>query len=91
MEQQELVKLIHKYCRPYYKKSPYSSYGIKSLFERLTGCYITQEAMREAMRAAGYEADTSNHYKIKIIDLPEVPTEYLNTIDRYRRTKNGRV
>jgi len=91
MEQEELVKQIKKYCKPYYKACPYTSYGLKSLFERLSGYYITQTEMREAMRLAGYEADTNNHYKIKVVDYPEVPTEFLTTKDRYRRAKNGRI
>lgn len=88
--QLELVKLIQKYCRASQRVYPVSSYGLKSLFERLAGCYITQTEMVAAMSAAGFEAKDGK-YKLKVVDLPEIPSEYLTAIERYRRTKNGRV
>ncbi len=88
MEQIELIRLIHKYCKPCSKVSVFSSYGIKGVFEKITGNYITDIEMRAAMISAGY-VSIGGHYKVKFIDDPEIPTEYLNPRERMQR--NGRV
>ncbi len=75
MEQQELVKHIQKYCRPYYKISPLSSYGLKAYFEKLMGEYISNEEFKEAMMMAGFKPCKkyikNHYYKVKI-ELSEI-------------------
>ena len=73
--EQQLVKLIQKYCRPYYKIYPLSSYGLKAYFEKLTGDYISNDDFKEAMIMAGFKPCKryfkNHYYKVKI-DISEI-------------------
>ena len=64
---------------------------MKSVFEGLTGCYITDAEMREAMVLVGYKPDRLNRYKVRFANAPEIPTAFLNPRERIRRAKYGRV
>ena len=73
--EQQLVKLIQKYCRPYYKIYPLSSYGLKAYFEKLTGDYISNDDFKEAMIMAGFtpcKRYFKNHYYKVKIDISEI-------------------
>ena len=75
MEQRELVELIQKYCRPYYKTCSISSYGLKAYFERMMSEYISNDDFKEAMMVAGfvpYKRYNENHYYRVRIDLSEI-------------------
>lgn len=96
MEKKDLVVLIQKYCKPYSKVCPFSSYGLKHLFEGLTGEYVTHQDFKEAMEAAGFGVCKTflrhNYYKIKIIDEPEIPISFVtDKRGRYARfqKRNG--
>ena len=73
--EQQLVKLIQKYCRPYYKIYPLSSYGLKAYFEKLMGDYISNNDFKKAMIMAGFAPCKryfkNDYYKVRI-DIIEI-------------------
>ena len=86
-----LVVLIQHYCLPAKSRYRFSSYGLKALFELLTGEYITNDEFKAAMIAAGFmptkksKGETNHRYLIQIIDSPEVPTMYKGLGHQYKK------
>lgn len=86
-----LVVLIQHYCLPAKSRYRFSSYGLKALFELLTGEYITNDEFKAAMIAAGFEptkkskGETNHRYLIQVIDSPEVPTMYKGLGHQYTK------
>ena len=87
----ELVSLIQQYCKPSSSIYRFSSYGLKALFELLTGNYISNDEFKSAMMAAGFEPTTrsrkrTNHrYYLEVIDKPEVPIMYKGRAHQYKK------
>jgi len=89
MEKEKLIKLVRVYCIPCNKISSFSSYALKSVFEKIAGCYISDAEMRAAFEAAGYKAYRHNRYKLMFVDAPEIPTEFIT--HRKGVQGNGRI
>ena len=91
MENDVLVALIRHYCRPAKSRYRFSSYGLKALFEGLTGDYITNEQYKAAMIEAGFRPTAKslcmkNHrYFVEVADLPEVPPMYKGRGHQYNK------
>ena len=75
MKQEDLVKLIKEHCTPSNRVYKLSSYGLKNIFERLSGEYISNDLFKSCMVEAGFEPiaktkNTTNHlYKIRLVGL----------------------
>ncbi|MCR4582238.1 MAG: hypothetical protein K5764_01600 [Prevotella sp.] len=74
--QRELVEAIHQYCRASQKVYPFTSYGLKHIFEGLLGFYISNDEFKVAMMLAGFHPaklkETNHRYKIKLLDVDEL-------------------
>lgn len=95
MEQQIIIELIKRYCLPSGKVYPFSSYGLKHLFENLAGCYISNAEFKKAMSKAGLEPcreiGENAFYYIEIVNSPEIPIEYLSKQEQERRMRYDRL
>ncbi len=74
-KQKELVWLIRQHCRIGKRIYPMSSYGLKSVFEKLLGVYISNGDFKEAMILAGFypcKTKEKNHrYRIVLTDIKD--------------------
>ena len=74
MEDYRLVELIQECCKPNDKIFPLSSYGLKHLFEKMTGCYISNDKFKATMLIAGFKPckiGYNDRYKIKVRIAPK--------------------
>jgi hypothetical protein len=65
----ELITLIGLFIEPSKHYHRMSSYALKSMFEHLTGCYISEDTFINAMLFVGVERKKVGHhyiYKIKV-------------------------
>ena len=91
MEKEVLAALIKRYCIPSKSRYRFTSYGLKALFEGLTGDYITNEQYKAAMLEAGFQptaksrSQTNHRYFIQVADLPEVPPMYRGRGHQYQK------
>ena len=82
MHMKDLVIKIQQYCTPSRFCYRMSSYGLKELFEGLSGEYISNDQFKTAMIEAGFtptkatERQINHRYKIAVKDCPEVPAKF---------------
>jgi hypothetical protein len=75
----ELITLIGLFTEPSPHYHKFGSYGLKAMFEHLTGQYISEETFITAMLFVGIERKkVGNHYLYKIRVKPNLPN-----VDKY--------
>jgi hypothetical protein len=71
----ELITLIGLFTEPSPNYHKFGSYGLKAMFEHLTGCYISEETFITAMLFVGIERKQVGHhyiYRVKVKPQPNV-------------------
>lgn len=76
----ELKKAIEKYLLPSNKFNDTSSYGLKHLFERIIGQYVSNDEMKECMIECGFHpkrvTESNHHYKFRVKPAQETQGYY---------------
>lgn len=81
-ERAVVLALIRMYCRPSKSYYAWSSYGLKTVFERLAGCYISNEDFKALMLEVGFEPiptsrnDINHRYKLEVRPCPKIDANY---------------
>jgi hypothetical protein len=72
---EEIITLIGLFTEPSPHYHRMSSYGLKAMFEHLTGCYISEQTFINIMLFVGVERKKIGHhyfYKLRVKPLPNV-------------------
>lgn len=77
-EKVKVMKLIKQHCIPSNRYYKWSSYSLKEVFEKLAGCYISNDEFKILMRKAGFIAtprsrnEINHRYKLRVSESPGI-------------------
>lgn len=94
-ERNSIIILIRQNLKPSRYRYIWSSYGLKEVFEKLSGQYISNTTFKELMEAAGFppipesRKDINHRYRIEVIPSPQIGKHFWGHGCQIKYLENG--